>query len=590
MMRQRMVAVALAAVMTAGLVFAAGASATVGSIPIGLSWQTNGRVQEIVISGTTAYMVGNFTSVRPAGDPAGTGEVARGDGAAINLTTGALLPWNPAANTTIQTAAVNGSTVYLGGLFTTLGGKSHSHLGAVDATSGAVSATWKPKTNAQVMSLALGSNGLYVGGAFTSVDGVARGYLAEVDLNTGAMVPGFAGQTNNKVNAVALTADGSRVVLGGTYTTVNGVNQARMAAVNPTTGAVLPWAIHPAYGITALAVDANGVYAAGTGAGGNVVAFAPATGQQLWIAGLDGNDQAIAVMDGIVYVGGHFNHYCGPTAGVNGCKGATVATRDHLLALAETNGSLQAWHPSANGVLGVFALAAGNGTLEAGGDFTKIGGVAQQGFAEFPVITNPAVTDTAGERPTTASSVTVTAAGSTDTAPGFAGYRYQTSTDGGTTWSVNRNQSSMTVTAVGTTLVRFQAYDGYGNTSDWVTDTVTIEQAQGGSLVSFTAASTGTVGSTGNATIHGTYTCSGASAITITGTLAEAATGAQGSFSLQLACPNSQTAAKWQTVVKPSGSAAFAAGPSAESFTWSATDLSTGQPIGGTVSKPVTLS
>ncbi len=205
------------------------------------------------------------------------------------------------------------------------------------------------------------------------------------------------------------------------------------------------------------------------------------------------------------------------------------------------------------------------------------------------MITDPTVTDTAGGQPTTASSVTVTASGSTDPAPGFAGYRYQTSTDGGSTWSANHNQSSVTVTAVGTTLVRFQAYDSYGNTSDWVTDTVTI-QPQGTASVSFTAASTGTVGSTGNATIHGTYTCSGASTITISGTLSEASTGAQGNFSLQLACPNSTTPTKWQAVVKPSTTAGFAAGSTAESFNWSATDLGSDQPIGGTISKTVTIS
>ena len=70
--------------------------------------------------------------------------------------------------------------------------------------------------------------------------------------------------------------------------------------------------------------------------------------------------------------------------------------------------------------------------------------------------------------------MTVTASGSTDSAPGFAGYKYETSTDGGTTWSALRNGPTATVKAVGTTIVRFEAIDAYGNTSGWVTDTVTI--------------------------------------------------------------------------------------------------------------------
>lgn len=199
------------------LVMVASASGeTVGARSVGLSWQTNGRVEQIVVSGTTAYMVGNFSSVRPTGDPAGTGQVARGYGAAVDLQTGALLAWNPAANKSIQTIAVSGETAYLGGLFTTLSGAAHEHLGAVDATSGAVLGSWTPQANGEVMSLAIGIGGLYLGGGFTSVDKAPSNYLAEVDLTGAALMPGFAGQTNAKVAAIALTADGTRLVIGGT--------------------------------------------------------------------------------------------------------------------------------------------------------------------------------------------------------------------------------------------------------------------------------------------------------------------------------------------------------------------------------------
>ena len=34
------------------------------------TWQTNGRVNVITVSGSTAYLGGQFTSLRPAGDPA----------------------------------------------------------------------------------------------------------------------------------------------------------------------------------------------------------------------------------------------------------------------------------------------------------------------------------------------------------------------------------------------------------------------------------------------------------------------------------------------------------------------------------------
>jgi trimeric autotransporter adhesin len=461
------------AVFIAALVFVAGAQGVVaGSKPVLASWQTNGRVQTIVISGSTAYMGGTFTSVRPSGDALGTGEVARNHAAAINVETGALLPWNPNANNTVQTIAVNGSTVYLGGTFGTVGGKTHTRIAAVDATTGGPIATFKGKANAEVMSLAVGATGLYAGGSFTLIDNVAHNYLAEVDLSTGALVTGWTGSAGAKVNAIALTTDGSRLVVGGTFASLDGVTQREIGALSPATGALLGWTTHPSFPITTLAVDANGVYAAGTGAGGNVVAFTPATGQQLWNGALDGNDQAIAVDSGNVYVGGHFNNYCGTGTGTGGC--AAPVARDHLLVLDEVTGNLLPWHPAANGVLGVYALAGGDGTIEAGGDFTKIGGATQQGFAEFPQISLPTVTDSAGGVPTSTTPVTVTAAGSTDTAPGFGGYKYQTSIDNGTTWSALRTGATATVKTVGVTMVRFEAIDAYGNTSGWVTDTVTI--------------------------------------------------------------------------------------------------------------------
>ncbi|HEX3330574.1 MAG TPA: hypothetical protein VHS27_11680 [Gaiellales bacterium] len=152
----------------------------------------------------------------------------------------------------------------------------------------------------------------------------------------------------------------------------------------------------------------------------------------------------------------------------------TPTVRDHLMSLDEVTGNILPWHPSANGVLGVFAMAASNGTVEAGGDFTKIGGVAQQGFGEFSALSDPTLTDSCGGAPTNVNPVTVTASGSASTGPGFSGYKYQTSTDGGVSWGALRNGPTATVKTVGTTMVRFEAVDSYGNVSNWVSDSVTI--------------------------------------------------------------------------------------------------------------------
>jgi hypothetical protein len=464
------------------LVMSTGAQAgVVDSIPVGASWQTNGRVETIVVSGTTAYLGGEFTSVRPSGDPLGTGEVPRAGAAAVDITTGDLLPWNPDVGGTVQTILVNGSTVYLGGSFTTVGGTSIKDLAAVDATSGALTTGFKPKPNGAVFGLALQSGELYVGGSFTKLGGGTVGSLGAVNATTGALDTGFvanvagAGGAKAKVATIALTTDGSRLVIGGTFTTVNGSADQYLGAVSPATGAVQTWSKHPGFATVAMALDANGVYVAGAGNGGNFDAYAPSTGASLWSAGTDGNVQAIAVMEGIVYVGGHFDNYCsGQTTGQHTCKNPIA--RDHLLAVDETTGDLESWHPSANGVLGVFALTGADSTLEAGGDFTQLGGVSQQGFAELPEITPPTVTDSAGGQWTNAATVSVTASGSVDNAPGGLTYKYETSTDGGSTWGSLRTGDPATVKAEGQTLVRYEALDPYGNSSGWVEDLVLIDR------------------------------------------------------------------------------------------------------------------
>ena len=66
-----------------------------------------------------------------------------------------------------------------------------------------------------------------------------------------------------------------------------------------------------------------------------------------------------------------------------------------------------------------------------------------------------------------AASITVTAAGSTDSGSGVAGYQYETSLNGGA-WSAPQPGASAAISADGQTTVQFQAIDRSGLTSNWV--------------------------------------------------------------------------------------------------------------------------
>src|SRR4051794_40760766 len=68
---------------------------TVGSAAA-MAHQMNGAVWSLAYANGVMYAGGTFTSVRPSGDPAGTGEVKRTNFAAFDASTGALLHCAPA--------------------------------------------------------------------------------------------------------------------------------------------------------------------------------------------------------------------------------------------------------------------------------------------------------------------------------------------------------------------------------------------------------------------------------------------------------------------------------------------------------------
>ncbi|HYX85068.1 MAG TPA: hypothetical protein VE777_08865 [Gaiellales bacterium] len=73
-------------------------------------------------------------------------------------------------------------------------------------------------------------------------------------------------------------------------------------------------------------------------------------------------------------------------------------------------------------------------------------------------------------------SVATSASGSADSGSGVAGYEYERSTDGGTTWSAAAAGSSLAVSAEGETLVRYAAVDGTGLESPWTQATVRLDR------------------------------------------------------------------------------------------------------------------
>ena len=343
------------------------------------------------------------------------------------------------------------------------------------------------------------------------------------------------------------------------------------------------------------------LFAAGTGNGGTALSLNIEDGTLNWQAGFNGNVVGIGVTDSVVYIGGHYSTYCGPVPGNNFvCEGRPgSADRAKLAAFDEATGAIQPWAPTSTPPSGSRRSGPTTTASPIGGEFTRRSPAstsrtsrASRRAASTVTISDPTVTDDPATQPATGP-VTVTASGSSSSQGGSVSYRYETSTNGGSSWSAATNGTSVTISAVGTTLVRFQAFDSGGNSSNLVTDTVTIQSGGGGGgtgTVTLHVSQTGTAGTGGNATIKGTYTCNGASSVVISGTVTQCSTGASGNFSVTVPCPNNTTATSWQTLARAGSGPMFQNGTAAVHATFSATDSGTSQPITGSTDATVTLN
>lgn len=157
-----------------------------------------------------------------------------------------------------------GNTVYATGSFTTAtpagggAGTPRANLLAFDIRTGALIPGFDHRLNGQGRIVVASPDGsrIYVGGDFTTVDGIARGHIAAFDVATGALVPGFAPTTNQAVYSIAAT--GSTVYAGGRFTSAGGQTRTRLAAFSASNGALTSWAPTADNTVRGIVVDPTG--------------------------------------------------------------------------------------------------------------------------------------------------------------------------------------------------------------------------------------------------------------------------------------------------------------------------------------------
>jgi hypothetical protein len=205
-----------------------------GSVDPNFDPNANGGVDALVLSpgGGTLYMGGFFTTV---------GISPRNYVAAVDTSTGSTTGFDSNANSFIRSLAIStsGTVLYMGGDFTTLdgGATTRNHIAAVDASDGSVISAFDPDANNVIVALALSGSTLYMGGGFTSIGTTSRNYIAAVDTSDGSVITAFDPNLDFLVWTLALS--GSTLYLGGDFSLVGTTTRNHVAAVNTTNGSVV---------------------------------------------------------------------------------------------------------------------------------------------------------------------------------------------------------------------------------------------------------------------------------------------------------------------------------------------------------------
>lgn len=339
----------------------------------------NGTVWASAYSGTTLYLGGDFTEALVGGK-----RYPRSRLAAVNAATGTLLSWAPSADGQVRALAVSSGSVYAAGAFGAIGGVKRDSLARLSASSGALGSTFKHSISGQPLTVAVANGRVYLGGSITAVDGQPRARLAAFDADSGALDTMWKPSADDRVESIVATP--GRIYLGGKFHKINNsTGSARIAAVTPSAGVIDPgFRVRASVVALAIVLGPGGLYAAHGGMGGQLVAY-DTSGAERWAITVDGDGQAVTVLDDVVYLGGHFDRVCHTerTGAGGACLDGSVARAK--LAAATVTGQLLPWTANGNGVSGVLTLNAstGLGAVAAGGAFTTINGVNRKRFVQF---------------------------------------------------------------------------------------------------------------------------------------------------------------------------------------------------------------
>lgn len=344
----------------------------------------NDHVRKLAYDGDVLYVGGRFTfAVGLDGE-----HVRRDRLAAVDSSSGALLPFAPSLDGLVHEMVTTAEHLYVAGEFRHVDDVPMPRLARFRLDTGELDEHWRPRPSAMVYAVEPFEDRVYLGGQFATVGGHGRPYLAAVTASDGAVITSFAPRIQEGAVRDIEIGHG-RLYASGGFDLAEGERRfGKLAAFDLSTGRV-DRSFQPSVHVLVrqIALDRDRVYGALDGRGGEVRAFGP-SGESLWYKAMDGGMQTVALWGDAVIAGGHFDYTCytnraGPS---RVCLDGIEYRRGKILAV-DRDGELLPWNPNANGVTGVWDLETHpeGASLAVGGSFTTFGGgvVQQQRLALF---------------------------------------------------------------------------------------------------------------------------------------------------------------------------------------------------------------
>ena len=337
----------------------------------------------ITADGSTLYIAGQFTTV---------GGVTYNRLAAVSTSNGAAsTTFNPNVSGTVNAIATttDNLNIYVGGQFTSIGGVTYNNLAKVSLVTASATPAFNPNMGSAVSALALSANGsiLYAGGSFTTVGGVAYNRLAAIDTSTASATPAFDPNVGGSVKTLVLSANESTLYTGGSFTTVGGVTYNRLAAINTSTASATP-SFNPNMGSSVNALilsnDGSKIFAGGSftiANGVNSKSFLrilpDGTIDQNFLHNFSSTIYSMALSpDGSrLYLGGNFT----TIDDISYPRLAAINTSDGTV--------ISSFNPNVNNFIQSMVVSSDGSTLYIGGIFTTVGGVTYNRLAAVDTTT-----------------------------------------------------------------------------------------------------------------------------------------------------------------------------------------------------------